>query len=317
MKILIAESSGFPDKLADRLSMIGEVQLGDLSREELVKRVKDAEVLWIRLRHRIDEEVLAHAPRLRVIVSPTTGLDHIDTSAARRRGIDVLSLRGQLNFLKDVRATAEHTIALMLSIMRQIPWATEEVTRGNWERDRFKGTELYGKTIGLIGFGRVGKLVARYLRAFDADILATDPRLGPSEFSGVAHACLRSLLQASDIVSIHAELNEHTRMLIGARELEWMKQDAILVNTSRGQIIDEVALLEALQSSSIRGAALDVICREQHPLMQDNPLIKFAAGSRKLLLTPHIGGCTVESMEKTELFMSEMLVSYVAESRGF
>ncbi|HEU4629848.1 MAG TPA: NAD(P)-dependent oxidoreductase, partial [Gemmatimonadaceae bacterium] len=161
--VLVAESAGFSPRAAALLRDAGELTLADLDRDDLLRAAGDADVLWVRLRHRIDAEVLHAAPRLRMLVTPTTGLNHVDLAAARARDVDVLSLRGEVAFLRDVRATAEHTIALILALLRRLPAAAAHAAAGGWERDRFRGHELYGRTVGVVGYGRLGRIVARYL----------------------------------------------------------------------------------------------------------------------------------------------------------
>jgi len=311
MKILIAESQDFSDKAADLIRSIGDLELCDLDRDELLNRIPGVDVLWVRLRNYIDEEVMSRSDKLRVIVTPTTGLNHIDLEMAEKRNIQILCLRGHVDFLKDIRATAEHTIALMLALQRNIPSAVNDVNIGGWNRDRHKGSELFGKTVGIIGYGRVGRIVAKYLRAFDTNILVADPYIDPNNFPGVKFTTLAELFSQSDLVSVHVDLRKDTNNLIGTDELKLLNTDAVLINTSRGEIVDENALLHALVSGSIRGAALDVLCAETSADSLTNPLVQFASTSRRLLITPHIAGCTRESMEKTEIFMAKQLSSYI------
>src|SRR5262245_30543857 len=146
VRILVSEPTGFSKAAAEVLGQLGEPILVDLDRSRLLAAVRDADVLWVRLRNRIDAEVMAAAERLKIIVTPTTGLNHIDLEEADRRGIRVLSLRGETDFLKNIRATAEHTLALVLALLRRVPAATVHVNDGGWNRDLFKGRELFGKT---------------------------------------------------------------------------------------------------------------------------------------------------------------------------
>lgn len=284
------------------------MSLCEPTREALLKAVPSAEVLWVRLRHRIDAEILSAAPALSLIVTATTGLNHIDLEAAQARGIEILSLRGKTDFLKDIRATAEHTVGLMLALIRKIPAATTDVILGSWRRDPFQGSELYGKTVGLVGYGRLGKIVARYLRAFDTEVLATDPLL-PEGYGadGIQIVSLAELLRRSDIVSLHVNLSDSTQGFFNADMLARMKPGAMFVNTSRGELIDENALIERLKDGSLSGAALDVLSGENSAGMSEHPLVKYAQTHENLIVTPHIGGCTVESMAKTEHFLAQEL----------
>src|SRR5579885_2027437 len=215
-RILIAESSGFPAEACSLLGQEAEIILTDLDRDALKAKVQEAEVLWVRLRHQVDAELLQCAPQLQVVATPTTGLTHVDVDALARRGIDLLSLSGETEFLKDVRATAEHTVGLIFAMLRRIPAAVHHVHSGNWDRDRFIGAELFGKTVGIVGYGRLGRTVARYLNAFDARILAFDPAVAPGSLDpSVCLVPLHTLLRESDIVSLHVNLTAETKMFFG------------------------------------------------------------------------------------------------------
>jgi D-3-phosphoglycerate dehydrogenase len=305
-RILITESRGFPAAARRRLERHGEVILADLDRAGLEAAVGHAQVLWVRLRHRIDDALLDRTPGLTMIATPTTGLTHIDTAAVERRGIQLVSLRGETEFLKDVRATAEHTIGLILSLLRHIPEAAAHASRGGWDRNLFRGGEIYGKTVGVIGYGRLGRIVARYLRAFDARVLAADPYVFDME-DGVERVSLEYLLCASDLVTLHVSLSEDTRRFFGPREFGLLKAGSFFINTSRGELVDEAALIEALRGGRLAGAAVDVIADEHIP---GSPMI----GLPNLLVTPHIGGCTVESMQKTEVFLAAKVADLLAVS---
>ena len=184
LKILVAESRGFSTPAAELLRQVGEVVLAELNRVDLLQAVRGADVLWVRLRHRIDAEILAAAPSLRIIVTPTTGLNHIDVEDADKRGLRVLSLRDEVDLLREVRATAEHTLALLLALLRHIPAAVSHVRGGGWDRDLFRGHELFGKTVGIVGYGRLGGIVARSVEALGARIVVTDPRLEAQTVEG-------------------------------------------------------------------------------------------------------------------------------------
>src|SRR5262245_10246450 len=309
MEILLSESSEFAPAALRVLEQLGRVTLAELDRPQLLRSVSRADVLWIRLRHKIDAEVLSAAPHLRAVVSPTTGLNHIDLKEAERRGIRVLSLRGEDTFLKDVRGTAEHTVALILALLRRLPDAVSHVRDAGWERNRFRGNELYGKTVGIVGFGRLGRLVARYLRVYGTRLLATDVR--PMVVPGsVKLVSLPKLLRHSDIVTMHADLSPTSVGFFGAEQFAHMKPGTWFINTARGELVDEDALLQALQSSHLAGAAVDVISEEHSIGNTTHPLIAYSRTNSHLIITPHIGGCTHESMEKTEVFMAKKLSAF-------
>lgn len=309
-KILVAESTRFTSRAETILRGLGEVSLADLDRPGLLRAVIDAEVLWVRLRHRIDSEVLGNAPKLKFLVSPTTGLNHIDLSEAEKRGIQLVSLRGQTDFLREIRATAEHTIGLSLALLRHVTQAHAQVVSGHWNRDAFWGNELAGKTIGIVGYGRLGRIVAEYFKVFGCGVLVADPEVAPSELaSRVSFRPLPELLAEADLVTLHVNLSDATQKFFGRDQFARMKAGAWFINTARGELVDEDALLGALQSGRLAGAALDVLSDERPAGMTDHPVVQYAKTHDNVLITPHIGGCTFESVEKTEIFAAEKLRS--------
>jgi len=314
-RLLVAESRHFAAEARALLEPHWELALEDVPPGALPAALGDAEVLWVRLRHRIDAAVLDAGPALRCIVSPTTGLNHIDLDAAAARGVTVLSLRGEVEFLKDVRATAEHTIGLLLAMLRHVPEAVEHARHGGWNRDLFRGREIYGRTVGLVGYGRLGRIVARYLAAFGARVLVTDPAVQPSDVEPPAVlVSLEELLGRADIVSLHVSYDPAAHGWFGAPHFGRMRPGSWFVNTARGEVVDETALLDALRSGRLAGAAVDVASGEAFDGMGEHPLVRFASTDRRLLLTPHIGGNTAESLEKAETFMAGKLVRVAREA---
>jgi D-3-phosphoglycerate dehydrogenase len=314
--VLLAEPLGFSPRAFDLLAKEADVRpLLEKGRAALLASLPDADVLWVRLANRVDGEVLEAAPRLSAIVTPTTGLNHVDLEAAAARGVAVLSLRGRTDMLREVHATAEHAIGLMLALLRHVPEACEHVKAGGWDRDRFRGRELHGATVGIVGLGRLGRLVARMLLAFEARVLAADPNVPASAVpDGVTLVSLPELVRRAEIVSIHASLSEESHGFFGAKEFAAMRPGALLVNTARGELVDEAALLAALESGRLGGAALDVLAGEDASGMAHHPLVAYARQHPNVIVTPHLGGCTSESMEKTEVFMAETLVAHLAEA---
>jgi D-3-phosphoglycerate dehydrogenase / 2-oxoglutarate reductase len=314
LKTLVAESSGFSTQAAALLQELGDLVLADLSRGDLMRAVRGADILWVRLRHRIDAEVFAAAAGLRIVVTPTTGLNHIDVEGAHQRGIRVLSLRGEVDFLREVRATAEHTLALLLALLRRLPAAAMHVCGGGWNRDLFPGHELSGKVAGVVGYGRLGRLVAHSLKALGARVLVADPYVERETVeSGLQLLSLDELLRKAEIVTLHVAYSSTTHGFFGQREFALMREGGWFVNTSRGELVDEIALLAALRSARLAGAALDVITDEYSGELSNHPVIRYAREHDTLIVTPHIGGCTVESMEKTEVFMAKRLVEVVTQ----
>ncbi len=311
-RLLIAESSEFSPKALSLLNEHFEVACEDFDRAGLLNRVADANVLWVRLRNRIDAEVMDHAPHLRMIATNTTGLNHIDLEAAEARNIRVLSLRGEVEFLKDIRATAELTLGLTLALLRQIPAAHQHVMEGSWDRYLFRGVEVYRRTVGILGYGRLGRIVAKYFQALGANVLVASRELqSDTVVDGFPVVATDDLLSKSDIVSLHVNYEPANHHMIGVEQFHRMKPDAYFINTSRGELVDETALLLALEREQIRGAALDVLDDEYAGVDARKRLIEFARRSNRLLITPHIGGNTADSTQRTEEFLAEKLVATV------
>jgi D-3-phosphoglycerate dehydrogenase len=312
IRILNAEPLGYCEEARAVLRQVGEVVEAPLGRAELLSRLPGFDVLIVRLAHQVDQEMLDVAGRLKVIVSATTGLDHIDVDYANARNIAVLSLRGETAFLEKIAATGEHTWALVLSLLRRIPEASASVLAGRWDRDNHRGCELSGKRLGLVGLGRIGRQVARYGLAFRMHVSAYDPH--PAEWvESVKRAPdLQALLRASDILSLHVPLDEQTTGLLGPKELDCLPEHAMVINTSRGELLDETALVDALASGHLSGAAVDVLSHEREPHERSHsPLLRYAATHNNLLITPHIGGATCESMARTEVFMARKLAHHL------
>lgn len=315
IRILNAEPLEYCDEARQILRSIGELHEEALEREQLLQIVGDFDVLIVRLGFQIDREVLDVGHRLKAIVTATTGLDHVDVEYAREKGIEVLSLQGERDFLEEVTATAEHSFALLLALIRKIPQAYESVKRGEWNRDAFRGCELSSKRLGIVGLGRLGEQVARYGQAFRMHVLAYDPYR--SRWLDEVQHCesLDDLLCQSDVLSLHVPLQGETAGMIGKRELALLPAGAIVINTSRGEVVDTGALLQALESGHLSGAGLDVIESERDTLeRQVSPLLAYAKSHDSLLITPHVGGATWESMSKTELFMAHKLRGFLQSS---
>jgi D-3-phosphoglycerate dehydrogenase / 2-oxoglutarate reductase len=308
MKILNVEPDEYSDEAHSILTALGDLVEENMERSELLERIHEFDILIVRLRHQVDAELMNVAPNLKVIVSATTGLDHIDMEYAARKNITVLSLRSEVKFLRSIPATAELTWGLLLALMRNIPFAHASVLAGEWQRDRFKGYDLAGKRLGILGLGRIGERVAQYGLAFGMRVHAYDPRRKNAARGVDMKTSMEALLRDTDVLSIHVPLNEKTINLVGSRELKLLPRGSYLVNTARGAVLDEGALLVALHSGHLAGAALDVLAGER--TNESQSLIDYARTHSNLLLTPHIGGVTYESMCATEIFMANKLKEY-------
>jgi D-3-phosphoglycerate dehydrogenase len=249
---------------------------------------------------------LADMPDLRFVASGTTGLDHLPLDYCKAHNIAVLSLQGDTEFLRSVYATAEHTVALMLSLLRHIPQAHNDVCAGRWDREAWQGSELHGKRVAVIGYGRVGKQVTKLTEAFGAHLYPYDPEVLKHQN---ASQTLEARLRTCDILTLHVPLNDSTHNLIGEAQLRLMKPCSVLINTSRGAVVDEAALLKALREGWIAGAALDVLVGE--PLV-NRELVAYAREHDNLIITPHLAGNTSESRLKTQLRLVSKIRDFIA-----
>ena len=270
----------------------------ELASGDLAAAIAPYDALIIRSATQVTAEVLEAAGNLKVVARAGIGLDNVDVEAATRRGVRVVNAP-QSNII----SAAEQAMALMLAQARNIPRADEALRRGAWERSRWEGVELAGKTIGLVGLGRVGALVAQRAAAFGMRVIAFDPYVSPErakEMGVDAMPSLEALLVQADFVSIHLPRTPETEGLIGEHELSLMKRGARLINTARGGIVDEDALAKALESGHLGGAALDVYAVE--PTTQ-SPLF----GHDNVVVTPHLGASTKEAQDKAGTAVAEMV----------
>jgi D-3-phosphoglycerate dehydrogenase len=295
------------------LESIGSVIEKDCTREELISMIPEVDILITRLRNKIDNEVLSKANKLKIIVTATTGLNHIDLNMTNLYGVKVLSLKGEREFLDTLTATAELTWSLLLSLYRKIPDAVKHVKNGDWNRDLFKGRQLKGKTLGIVGYGRLGSIVAQYGQAFQMNVIAADPFVNDFP-ENIKKVTLKKLLQLSDVITLHVNYDESTHKMFNDELFKYIKTGAVLVNTSRGELIDESAMLRALNSGRLLGVALDVLYGEaenKHNWLQSSNVWKKSLVDKNIILVPHLGGATKESMMDTEIFMAQKLIQNI------
>jgi D-3-phosphoglycerate dehydrogenase / 2-oxoglutarate reductase len=276
-------------ELLARTPGIEVVNCAGKPREELERALERAHALIVRSETRVTADLMNRAPQLKVIARAGIGVDTIDVHAATRRGIAVMNAPGA-----NTVSAAEHAMGLLLSLVRHLPWAAESMRRGEWDRKKYEGTELRGKTLGIVGLGRIGGHVAGIARAFGMTVIGHDPYLSPERTAElqVKTMPLEQMLAAADVVTLHLALTDQTRHLINAERLAAMKPTAIIVNTARGELIDEAALAAAITAKKIAGAALDVFTEE--PLAADSPLRKLD----RVILTPHLAASTAEAQDR-------------------
>lgn len=270
--------------------------------EALYAALEGARGLIVRSETRVDAALLDRAPRLEVVARAGVGVDAIDVDAASAAGIIVLNTPSA-----NTLAATEHTFALLLSAMRHVPFAHESVHAGRWERKPFVGHELYGKTLGIVGLGRIGSNVASRAAAFGMRVIAYDPYVSASRAGALDVELVEfdELLAQADVVTLHVPLSVQTRDMIGARELRLMRDDAVLVNCARGGIVDIPALLAELEGGRLRAVAIDVVPQEPPPA--DSASAALLRHPR-VVATPHLGGSTYEALERIALELADDVV---------
>lgn len=298
MKVLISDR--LASQAAERLRSAGHdvIERPGLTPGELVEAIQPCQALIVRSATRVTAELIGSAPQLRVIARAGTGLDNVDVAAARERGITVLNTPAA-----NAVSVAELTIGLMLAFERHLVDAVTELRAGRWEKTRFAGRELAGRTLGLLGLGRIGREVATRARAFGMLTIAHDPALPhwPAAFEWVRRVSRDELLASADFVSLHMPLTAETRIALGTAELARMKSDAVLVNCARGGIVDETALVAALEQKAIRGAIVDVFATEP---TTDHALLRLP----NVIATPHLGASTREAQERAGIEAADLVI---------
>ncbi len=269
----------------------------------LAGELATADGLVVRSATKVTTELLEQAPKLRVVGRAGVGVDNIDVEAATHRGILVMNTPGG-----NAVSVAEHTFALMLAMARSVPQSNASIHAGRWEKSGAAGTELRGKTLGLVGLGRVGTEVARRARGLEMKVLAHDPYVTPAAAREVEVelVTLDELLKRADVISLHTSLSAATEKMFGAAAFAKMKRGARLVNCARGELIDEAALAEALKSGQLAAAAVDTFAEEPP---KNSPLIGLA----NLIATPHIAGSTAEAQEEVGTAVAQQVRDYLAD----
>lgn len=267
---------------------------------ELEREIGGASALLVRSKTKVTPDLLKKAPKLKFVGRAGVGIDNIDVPASTAHGIVVQNVPGG-----NTISAAEHTVALILALSRNIPQADASTRAGQWKREKFVGTELQGKTLGLVGFGRIGKEVAKRAQSFEMKVIAFDPFVSEAHMksNGIQPAALDEVFKTADYISLHIPVTEQNRNIINDESLAKMKPDARLINCARGELVDEAALLRALQSKKIKGAALDVYTSEPP---KNTDLFKH----ENLILTPHLGASTEEAQVKVALELGSSMKDF-------
>lgn len=273
-----------------------------LSKDELLKVIGEYDGLVVRSATKVTAEVLNAAKKLKVVGRAGAGLDNIDVPASTKKGVVVMNTPGG-----NTVTTAEHSISMLLAMLRMIPQATASIKSGKWEKNKFTGTEFCNKTLGIVGMGRVGSHVAKLGQGLMMNVLAYDPYLSPenAQKMGVELVTLLDIYRRSDFITVHSPLTAETKNLINAEAINQMKDGVVLVNCARGGIVDEGALYEALKTKKISAAAFDVFAQE--PVDPNNPLLSLD----NFIATPHLGASTTEAQENVALAIAEQIVDYL------
>ncbi len=270
-----------------------------LKGSDLLNAVAQSDALITRSGTAVTPELVGAGSRLRIIGRAGVGLDNVDVEACTTRGILVINAP-----TANIMSATEHTMAMLLSLCRNIPEAHASVKRGEWTRAKFMGVELDGKTLGVVGLGRIGSRVTVRARAFGMRVIAYDPYITDAAYDkvGAAKVTLEQLLAQADVITVHTPMTDETRGMLGADEIARMKDGVIVLNIARGGIYDEQALADALNAGKISGAAIDVY--EDEPPAKDHPLLT----AKNAILSPHIGANTIEAQDRVAVQTSEMVV---------
>jgi D-3-phosphoglycerate dehydrogenase len=298
MKILVADPVAKEGIEALKAQAQVDVKLG-LKPDELKKVIGDYEALVVRSETKATADIIQAGKKLQVIARAGVGLDNIDVEAATRQGVVVVNAP-----TGNTIAAAEHTVAMMLALARHIPQANAKLKSGLWQRSDYMGVELRGKTLGIIGLGNVGSEVARRAQAFNMRLIGYDPFV-TSDYArnlAVELVTLEQLIKTSDFITLHLPLTSQTKMLLGAKELGKVKPTVLIINCARGGLIDEEALLKAVEAGKVAGAAVDVFVKEP---VTDSILFQ----SDKIIVTPHLGASTAEAQASVALEVAEQVMA--------
>ena len=309
--LVTVDLSCCPDAL-DVLRTVGNVTyLPRPDRSLLAESLPRCDAYMGRVHNPIDSQLLDLAPRLKVICSCSAGTDHLDVAAIRGRGIHMISLTTEYELLDPFTATAEMAWTLLLACRRRLPRQFDRVKSGEmWVHpDMPLPEQLSEQTLGIVGYGRLGRMVGEFGRGFRMRVLACD--IKPICAPGIEQVDLETLFRTADVISLHVHLREDTRRMINRESIAMMKPGVTIINTARGELIDEDALLEALRSGQVDAAGLDVICNEWDPERAERPLIQYALTHDNLVMSPHVGGLSRTSLAMARRFIADQLARFL------
>jgi len=323
VRVLFTEPEAFDNDMRACIPLNWESTFKSFSNERnFVEWTSKAayDVVFARLGLTFGSSFFVASSSTRIVATPTTGLDHIDLKAARIAGVRVLSLRGELGLLRQITSTAEHAWALLLACNRQIPSLIDRTRAGSWARGDLELHQLCDQTIGIIGLGRLGSMVADYAKAFRMNVLAYDPNLTKEQIpSDIQHVSLEELLSSSDHIILTATYSSGDSEILGRDQMLSIKSGATFINVSRGELVNEEALLEALDLGILRAVAVDVLPGDSQWTSSEQVeslLIEKARQTDRVIITPHVGGYACEAVKKTRLFMVHRVNQVINEELG-
>ncbi|MDP2682575.1 MAG: phosphoglycerate dehydrogenase [Deltaproteobacteria bacterium] len=305
MKVLVSDSMS--DRCVEIFKNAPGLQVDvntKLKPEELKKVIKDYHALVVRSATKVTAEIIEAADNLKVIGRAGTGVDNIDMQAATKKGIVVMNTPGG-----NTVTTAEHAVSMLMALARKIPQATASMRKGEWEKKKFEGTEITGKTLGILGVGNIGTVVADRAQGLKMNVIAYDPYLSQEAANrmGVLPVSLDDLYKRSDFISVHVPLTNETKNLVNRDAFAKMKKGVKIIDCARGGIVNEKDLSDAIKEGIVSGAAMDVFEKEPTPV--DNPLL----GLEEVILTPHLGASTAEAQENVAIAIAEQIVEYLVK----
>lgn len=305
MKVLISDSMS--DRCVEIFKNAPGLQVDvntKLKPEELKKVIKDYHALVVRSATKVTAEIIEAADNLKVIGRAGTGVDNIDMQAATKKGIVVMNTPGG-----NTITTAEHAVSMLMALARKIPQATASMRKGEWEKKKFEGTEVTSKTLGILGVGNIGSVVADRAQGLKMNVIAYDPYLSQDAANrmGVEPVSLDELYKRSDFISIHVPLTNETKGVVNKGAFAKMKKGVKIINCARGGIVNEKDLCDAIKAGIVSGAAMDVF--EKEPALPDNPLLQM----EEVILTPHLGASTAEAQENVAIAIAEQIVDYLVK----
>ena len=295
------------------LSALGQLDYGfKLKQEDLIKSIHDYEILLVPTSLNFNESIWKEGSKLKIIATPSVGIEHIDVEFFKSKDVKIIGLEGEYDLTKTLYSPAEVAFSHMLNLSRNIVASINDVKKDNWCPNNHIGNELNGRTIGIVGMGAIGTIMSNYCKAFGLKVLCYDPYKTVLDSNIEQLSELNKLLEISDIVSVHVNLTTETSNMFTLNEFEIMKDISIFINTSRGEVVNQLDLLDALKSNEISSAGLDVLRGERTKSDEYKSLVDYSKIDNRLIITPHLGGSTIEARLKRSSFICKLLHRFIS-----